>query len=120
MFNGVEEDSVTSYFERFTACTFNGDLLRSCKSRSDRSAFILARWCKLGGTIDSSGGDLRPGVIDYFMKQNVKVSGQYAPCILASVRWFQAHPSRHSLGAPVEVWCKDLFELERDAKFMPV
>ena len=120
MFNGVEEDSVTSYFERFTACTFNGDLLGSCKSRSDRSAFILARWCKLGGTIDSSGGDLRPGVIDYFMKQNVKVSGQYAPCILASVRWFQAHPSRHSLGAPVEVWCKDLFELERDAKFMPV
>ena len=61
------------------------------------------------GTIDSSGGDLRPGVVDYFMKQNVKVSGQYVACILASVRWFQEHPSRHSLGAPVEVWCKDPF-----------
>ena len=120
IFNGVEEYSVTPYFERFTACTFNGDLLGSCKSRSDRSAFILARWCKLGGTIDSSGGDLRPGVVDYFMKQNVKVSGQYVACILASIRWFQAHPFRHSLGAPVEVWCKDLFELEGDAKFMPV
>ena len=114
IFNGVEHDSVTPYFERFTACTFNGDLLGSCKSRSDRSAFILARWCKLGGTIDSSGGDLRPGVVDYFMKQNVKVSGQYVLCILASVRWFQAHPSRHSLGAPVEVWCKDRFEPEGD------
>lgn len=114
------EDLVTPYFERFTACTFNGDLLGSCKSRSERSAFILARWCKLGGPVDNSGCDLRPGVVDYFMKQNVKVSGQYVPCILASVCWFQAHPSRQLSGPPVEVWCKDLFESEGDASFIPV
>ena len=120
IFNGIDEDSVTPYFERFAACRFNGDLLGSSKSRSDRSAFILARWCKLGGTIDSSGGDLRPGVIDFFMKQNVNVNGKYVSCILASVHWFQAHPSRHSLGAPVEVWCKELFEPEGDASFIPV
>lgn len=27
-------------------------------SRGDRSAFVLARWCKLGGAIDTSGSDL--------------------------------------------------------------
>lgn len=61
-----------------------------------------------------------PGVIDYFIKQNVSVNGHYETCILAAVRWFQEHPSRHSLGAPVEVWCKDLFEREGDATFIPV
>lgn len=81
---------------------------------------MLARWCKLGGAIDTSGSDLRPGVIDYFVKQNVSVSGHYVTCILAAVPWFQAHPSRYSFGAPVEVWCKDLFECEGGATFIPV
>ena len=54
------------------------------------------------------------------MEQTIKVNGQPVPCILAFVRWFQSHPSRYSLGAPVEVWCKDLFELEGEATFIPV
>lgn len=120
IFDGLDENSVTTRFERFASCRFNGDLFGSCKSRGDRSAFVLARWCKLGGTIDRSGSDLRPGVVDFFMKQNIKVNGQYVSCILASVHWFQAHPERHSLGAPVEVWCEDLFELEGDASFIPI
>lgn len=66
------------------------------------------------------GSDLKPGVIDYFIKQNVSVNGHYETCILAAVRWFQEHPSRHSLGAPVKVWCKDLFKREGDATFIPV
>ena len=61
-----------------------------------------------------------PGIIQFFMEQTIKVNGQPVPCILAFVRWFQSHPSRHSLGAPVEVWCKDLFELEGEATFIPV
>ena len=63
---------------------------------------------------------MRPGVIDYFMKQNVQVNGHYVTSVLASVRWFQAHPSRYSLGAPVEVWCKDLFEPEGESTFIPI
>lgn len=39
---------------------------------------------------------------------------------LLSVRWFQAHPSRYSLGAPVEVWCKDLFECEGESTLIPI
>ena len=120
IFDEISEESVTTHFERFASCRFNGDLFGSSKSRGDRSAFILARWCKSGGKIDDSGSDLRPGVVDFYMKQNVKVDGGYVSCILASVHWFQAHPARNSLGAPVEVWCKDLFEPEGDASFIPV
>ena len=54
------------------------------------------------------------------MEQTIKVNGQPVTCILAFVRWFQSHPSRYSLGAPVEVWSKDLFELEGEATFIPV
>ena len=120
IFDGLDETSVTTHFEKYASCKFNGDLLGSVKSRGDRSAFVLARWCNLGGAIDTSGSDLRPGIIDYFIKQNVRVNGQYVRCILAAVRWFQAHPSRHCLGAPVEVWCKDLFETEGEASFIPI
>ena len=79
---------------------------------------MLARWCKLGGLIDTSGSDLRPGVVDYFLKQNIKVGNQYVTCILATNHWFQSHPDRHSIGAPVEVWCKNLFELELKEKLL--
>lgn len=68
IFNGVEEDLVIFYFERFMVCIFNGDLLGFCKFRSDRFVFILVRWCKFGGIVDSFGGDLRFGVVDFFMK----------------------------------------------------
>ena len=71
--DGVDETSVTTEFQRYACCRFNGDLFWSTMSRGDRSAFLLARWCKFGGRIDTSGSDLRPGVINnyYFMKQNV-------------------------------------------------
>ena len=120
IFNGIDERSITTNFRRYACCKFNGDLFGSHMSRGDRSAFLLARWCKFGGTIDTSGSDLKPRVIDYFMQQNVSVNGHYETCILAAVRWFQAHLSRYSLGAPVEVWCKDLFECEGGASFIPV
>ena len=82
--DGVDETSVTTQFQRYACCRFNGDLFWSTMSRGDRSAFVLARWCKFGGRIDTSGSDLRPAVINYFMKQNVSVNGHYVTCVLAA------------------------------------
>ncbi|KAK2555733.1 hypothetical protein P5673_022297 [Acropora cervicornis] len=111
IFDGLDEVSVTPHFDRYACCRFHGDLLGSTNLRDG---------VHLGGSIDTSGSDLRPGVIDFFIKQNIKVNGQYVSCVVALVRWFQPHPSRHSLGAPVEVWCRCLFEPEGDASFIPV
>ena len=55
IFDRVDETSVTTRFEKFASCQFNGDLFGSSATRSDRSSFVLARWCKLGGLIDTSG-----------------------------------------------------------------
>ena len=104
IFDDVDEEFITGHFKRFALCTFSGDKYGSSLSRGDGSLYILARWCALGGKIDTSGSDLRPGIIQFFMEQTIQVNGQPVPCILAFVRWFQSHPSRYSLGAPVEVW----------------
>ena len=120
MFDDVEEDSITGHFNRYAACQFSAERYGSALTRGDRSSYILARWCAVGGKIDTSGADLRPGVIEFFMEQIIKVNGQPIRCIIAVVRWFQTHPSWHLLRAPVELWCKDLFELEGGATFVPV
>ena len=51
----------------------------------------------------------------YASRSCSSVNGQSASCIFATVRWFQSHPSRNCLGAPV-----DLSELEGGATFIPV
>ena len=67
MFDGLEESSVSIHFERYSYCMFHGDLFGLRKSRGYRSAFILARWCKLGESVDTTGSDLTPGAIDFFI-----------------------------------------------------
>lgn len=84
---------------------------------------VITYSCKVvcfGRKNGTSEGDLRPGVIEFFMEQIIKVNGKSVCCLLAVVRWFESHPSRRLLGAPVELWCKDLFELEGSPSFVPV
>jgi hypothetical protein len=120
MFDDLDESTITRNFQRYSSCKFDVEKYGSINTRGERSSYVLARWCGLGGKIESRGTDLRPGIIKYFMKQNIKVNGQYVSCVLAAVLWFQVHPERHSLGSPVEVWCKDLFEIDGPASFIPV
>lgn len=50
----------------------------------------------------------------------MEVVGHFHTIRLAEVKWFQQHPSRYRLGAPVEVWCRDHFEMEGPADFIPL
>ena len=86
IFKEIDELSITCQFEQYSSFKFAGDKFGSTSTREERSSFVLARWCKLGGEIDLSGNDLRPGIVDYYMKQNVKVNNEYVTCVLASVR----------------------------------
>ena len=58
IFDDVDEESITGHFKRFALCTFSGDKYGSSLSRGDRSSYILARWCALGGKIDTSGSEV--------------------------------------------------------------
>lgn len=120
IFEGVKSTSVTQHFQKFSSIKFAGEQYGSCDSRGERSCFVMARWCSLGGRIDVAGLDLRPGMVSYYLRQNIEIGDQNVTCVLAAVRWFSKHPQRMKLGAPAEVWCKSLFELEGSASFIPV
>ena len=120
IFNGVNETSVTPHFEMVSSVRFAGELYGSLNSRSERSCFVMARWCTLDGNIDTSGRDLRPGIILYYVRQNIEIEGNRATCILAAVKWFSKHPQQEKLGAPAEVWCRNQFEPEGGASFIPI
>ena len=46
-----------------------------------------SRWCGALGQIDLSGVDLRPGIIQRFLQQNVEVNGIHETIILSEVKW---------------------------------
>ena len=66
IFDNVDKESITGHFNRYAVCEYSGKRYGSSLTRRDRSFYILARWCALGGKIDTSGGDLKPDVIEYF------------------------------------------------------
>jgi hypothetical protein len=120
MLDGLNVESVTTHFNRYAGVYFAGEYFGSLSSRGERSCYIMARWCILGGVIDRAGTDLRPGVIDYILEQSIEVNGNRVKCILAAVRWFSVHPQRHKLESPTEVWCRNVWELDGCASFIPV
>lgn len=66
----------------------------------------------------------RPAEIQYFVRHSFEVSS--APnCVhvtrtFAVARWPQIHPSKDSIGKPVQVWCHNLFENSIDNCFIPI
>ena len=84
--NGVNDTSVTPHFKMVSSVEFAGELYGSLNSRSERSCFVMARWCTLGGNIATSGRDLRPGIVLYYLHQNIEIGDNRATCILAAVK----------------------------------
>ena len=100
---------------------YAGVKLGSIDCRLERSSYILASWCGEDGyTIQKEEFKLRPGVISYFLKQNILVDGEYKTFILAKVRWFQRHPARDRIGRPHEVWCKSSYVVGGPVSFIPI
>ena len=70
--------------------------------------------------MQSDLNDPRPIKILYFIQhcwilsETCHFSQTFAVC-----KWPQQHPSRHVMGKPVEVWCKDLFETGMNC-FVPI
>ena len=71
-----------------------GERYGSLDSRSERSSYIIAPWVGVNGNIDPTTCDARPGVVSYYVKQNVFLDGEWRTLIMARVNWFQEHPER--------------------------
>lgn len=118
---GVEFQNGTTIFDRYAGVEFLGERYGSLDSRSERSSYIIAPWVGVNGNIDPTTCNARPGVVSYYVKQNVFLDGEWRTLIMARVNWFQEHPERHNhRSGTTEIWCKDIFEPLGPASFMPV
>ena len=118
---GVEFQNGTAIFDRYAGVEFLGERYGSLDSRSERSSYIIAPWVGVNGNIDPTTCDARPGVVSYYVKQNVFLDGEWRTLIMARVSWFQEHPDRHMhQSGTTEIWCKDIFEPLGPASFIPV
>ena len=116
----VQDESIVGNFERFSSVEVGGELYGSSFSRSIRSSYVLASWVSTGGRINIRDSEPRAGCVQFYMRQNVSVAGEYKPFLLAYVIWYQDHPERSYFGNPLQVCCKDLFEQLGPASFIPV
>ena len=72
--------------------------------------------------IPSASTCIRPTQIQYFLSYSIVLtrSQEATPHLLASCLWPMEHPLRSSIGKPVEIWCKDLFEPSSANVMIPV
>ena len=119
--DGVEITNGTVIFDCYATVEFCGDRYGSLDSRSERSSYITAPWVGIDGQIDPNTSDSRPGVVHYYLKQNLLLNGGWQTIVMARVSWFQRHPDRHKHNSgSTEIWCRDIFEPLGPASFIPV
>ena len=120
-FEGVEFRSGSAIFDRYAEVEFLGERYGSLDSRSEWSPFIIASWVGENGNIDPTTCITRPGVVSYYVKQNVFIDGEWKTLLMAGVAQFLEHPERHThQSGTTEIWCKDLFEPLGPASFIPI
>ena len=118
---GINIRNGTVIFDRYASVEFCGERYGSLDSRSEWSSYIIAPWVGVGGQIDPDTSDARPGVVRYYLKQNIFLHREWKTLVMAVVSWFQKHPDRHKHGSgTTEIWCKDIFEPLGPASFVPV
>ena len=99
------------------------DIYWSVRSRTRRSAAVLAFWHHSDGAICSFNDTylkLKPGLVEFYLLHNVLVDREYKEHLPAKVQWMKATNSINYFGNPIEVWYAELFELDGPASFIPV
>ena len=110
------------FYKEFKTLTINGDEYVSVKSRSQRSAAIVAHWPSINGGIDTMGeAPCKVGLIESFIRHQINIteSTSYVNVLLARVKWFKDHPKRDHFHRSIIV-CGILFQPESSSTFIPV
>ena len=106
-----------------------GEVCGSLLARSNRNAYIMARW-STGTAINTSITSPRPGVVLFYCIVNVLVKSSRLDTtirtetrqhILCKVNWFFQHELHRYYGYPVEVWSEHFYPLHMySGSYMPV
>lgn len=110
-------------YHEFYQLQVYGDYFISSKSRSHRSAAIMALWPSPSGRITSrrcNEEDIRIGVIQFFILHNPIITGASDhPYLLAKVKWYEDHPRKNWFKNSV-ILSTTIFSAESEASFIPV
>ncbi|CAB4011940.1 Hypothetical predicted protein [Paramuricea clavata] len=116
--------TIPAFYDKYASIECAGEQYGSRFSRLHRSSFILAKWADhYGGNVNLDATDARPGVVLYYVKQNVTIDDQVYMFCFARVQWFQYHPHRFHCGMTdvvPEIWCANLFDCFGASSFVPI
>ena len=85
---------------------------------------ILANWNNVNGKIIENrmkNVEIVPEVIDFVLLHNLIVDDVIRPHLLLKVFWYAPKFGLKSYcGPPVEVWSRDIYDVEGESSFMPI
>lgn len=119
-FSDTELDCVSGSCHKYKSIEICGEKYGSSDSRLSRSSVILASWCGTDGNINTSGIELRPGIVRFYVSMYVHNNGSMERVTMAYIHWLQKVSHQRSICTVADVWCHKLFEPEGPACFMPV
>jgi len=86
-----------------------------------RSSLIMANWPNQGLIQPSHNPeDMTPGQVQYYFLHSVALNSERCQHLFAYVLWFESHPEKDSLGKPLQVWYKNVYQTNGPSCFIPV
>lgn len=121
--------AIPTVYRKYSYVTWKGHRLNSLHQKGTKNPYILAtpmfEFSTSTSTIDaivSTENNIRPVQLQYFLSHSIVLPGfdNAKLHLLTNCLWPMEHPQRSSIGKPVEIWCKDLFEPSSINTIIPV
>ena len=100
--NSVESIRINSAFKKYYRVNYRG---MSFCTRSTQNLLALAYTTHTVASIS-----VRPVLIHYFVKHSIEYNCSLQTFALVAVSWLLEHPSKDTLGKPLQIWWKDLYD----------
>ncbi|XP_023933297.1 uncharacterized protein LOC106175327 [Lingula anatina] len=120
MYQGLDvlPHNLSNIYFKFDSLNFGSDYFTSRFNRGDKNCTVVASWAGDDGEI-TDYGDLRPGLISYFIKHTLFINGSNIPHIFAVVKWYK-RSDRQDFPPPFSSWLRNSFITPGAASFIPV
>ena len=108
---------IPTMYRKYSYIVWNGHRLHSVNHKGSNNPYVLAtplfKFTTSTSTINAiscTESVARPAQLQYFLTHSISLSGSEKSHILAHCLWPMEHPMKSSIGKPVEIWCKELYE----------
>lgn len=113
--------SLSLFYTLCNRVTLGGECLGSLKSRSHKSAVVMAYWPGRGGNLSDIDYSkrMRVGVVNHYIRHQITLQGEQQEHVFACVSWKIRHPYEDWFGVSATVCC-NIFEESGPCMYLPV